>query len=383
MENLDQGISRCSVSLRVWCFFFFFFFFVNRLMVYFFGDFGRLILRVSLFMFAHGFLYAISAVEDSIRDFVRKRSWSHAMEKSQFPNGHVPRQRIYSISQLRKAVKWASLLAQLCTVKGDSRTSEAKGTLLFELERNWETALMSFKSVRVVYEQLGKYGDIENQVLCRERVLELDTNINYCSIKDGKSNIKTSELADTGQMEGPAVMDEARSQQEASMTECNWLELEKDLHGSATVPAEKKVVILQEIDDKVEKATKPEVLVRLFDLLIRNTSDLYDLVTSRRDSTPKCFYLAKSYSLAGKRDMIQDLEVLYNNNRSNICIEHAAGIMEEEKAPEKITKGVSSISLAEGGNKAEVFLLKKLDVYESLVADPNTKRVPHIEPFSH
>ncbi|KAI3908108.1 hypothetical protein MKW92_007292 [Papaver armeniacum] len=430
--------------------------------------------------------------------YTAERAWSHAMEKRQLPSGPVPCQRIYLIGRLRKAVKWASLFAQLCAVKGDSRTSleaEAyasfvKGTLLFELEQNWETALMSFKNARAVYEQLGKYGDIENQVLCRERVLELDPNINYCSIK-----------ADMGQMEGPAldlfkakleaVMDEARSQQAASMTEFNWLghrfpvanaktrvsilkaqELEKDLHGSATVPAEKKsshvnagdtenvkddlsgldkavsAVLGQRTiernqllvsiaktkfarnrDDKVEKATKPEGLVRLFDLLIQNTSDLSDLVTSRRDSTPeevafaeefalknqvfraeRCFYLAKSYSLAGKRaeayvlysrarslaestlqklkamssfdkDMIQDLEVLYNNSRSNICIEHAAGIMEEEKAPEKLTKGVSNISLTEGGNKAEVFLLEKLDVYESSVADPNTKGVPHIEPF--
>ncbi|KAI3954268.1 hypothetical protein MKW98_018092 [Papaver atlanticum] len=434
--------------------------------------------------------------------YTAERAWSHAMEKRQLPNGPVPCQRIYLIGRLRKAVKWASLFAQLCAVKGDSRTSleaEAyasfmKGTLLFELEQNWETALMSFKSARAVYEQLGKYGDIENQVLCRERVQKLDPNINYCSIKAGKSNIKTSELADMGQMEGPAldlfiakleaVMDEVRSQQAASMTEFNWLghrfpvanaktrvsilkaqELEKDLHGSAAVPAEKKVVMYDKIfaayhearscirkdlvnagdtenvkddlsgldkavsavlgqrtiernqllvsiakskfsrnrDDKVEKATKPEGLVRLYDLLIQNTCDLSDLLR-------RCFYLAKSYSLAGKRaeayvlysrarslaestlqklkamsnfdkDIIQDLEVLYNNSRSHICIEHAAGIMEEEKAPEKLTKGVSNISLAEGGNKAERFLLEKLDVYESSVADPNTKGVPHIEPF--
>ncbi|MCL7039798.1 hypothetical protein MKW94_011340 [Papaver nudicaule] len=460
--------------------------------------------------------------------YTAERAWSHAMEKRQLPNGPAPCQRIYLIGRLRKAVKWATLFAQLCAVKGDSRTSleaEAyasfmKGTLLFELEQNWDTALMNFKSARAVYEQLGKYGDIENQVLCRERVQELDPNINYCSIKAGKSNIKTSELADMGQMEGPAldlfkakleaVMDEARSQQAASMTEFNWLghrfpvanaktrvsilkaqELEKDLHGSAAVPAEKKVVMYDKIfaayhearscirkdlvnagdtenvkddlsgldkavsavlgqrtiernqllvsiakskfsrnrDDKVEKATKPEGLVRLFDLLIQNTSDLSDLVTSRRDSTPeevafaeefalknqvfraeRCFYLAKSYSLAGKRaeayvlygrarslaestlqklkamssfdkDMIQDLEVLYNNSRSNICIEHAAGIMEEEKAPGMLAKGVSSISLTEDGKKVEKFLLENLDVYEPSVADPNTKGVPHIEPF--
>ncbi|OVA09671.1 hypothetical protein BVC80_9101g207 [Macleaya cordata] len=462
--------------------------------------------------------------------YTAERAWSHAMEKRQLPDGPNARQRIYLIGRLRKAVKWATLFAQLCAVKGDSRTSleaEAyasymKGNLLFELDRNWDTALMNFKSARAVYEELGKYGDIENQVLCRERVEELEPSIRYCLHKAGESNIKTSELLDIGKMEGPAldlfkakleaVMDEARSQQAASMTEFSWLghrfpianaktrvsilkaqELEKDLLGPAadSLPAEKKVVMFDKIfaayhdarscirkdlvnagnaenvkddlngldkavsavlgqrtiernqllvsiakskftkhrDDKGEKATKPEGLVRLYDLLIQNTTDLSDLVTSGRDRTPeevafaeeyalknlvfragRCFYLAKSYSLAGKRTeayvlycrarslaestlhklqdmsnsdkvMIQDLKVLYDNSRSNICIEHAAGIMEEEKAPEKLSKGVSTISLMEGGKKPEKFLLEKLDVYESSVGDPNTKGVPHIEAF--
>ncbi|KAI3944328.1 hypothetical protein MKW92_031496 [Papaver armeniacum] len=386
--------------------------------------------------------------------YTAERAWSHAMEKRQLPNGPVP-----------------NGLHFLCSC---AYASNMKGTLLFELEQNW-----------AVYEQLGKYGDIENQVLCRERVQELDPNINYCSIKAGKSNIKTSELADMGQMEGPAldlfkakleaVMDEARSQQAASMTEFNWLghrfpvantktrvsilkaqELAKDLHGSAAVPAEKKVVMYDKnfaayhearscirLDlvnagdtenvkddlsgfDKAVSAVFGQRTIERNQLLVsiakskfsRNRDDKVEKATNgicfelknQVFRAERCFYLAKSYSLAGKRaeayvlysrarslaestlqklkamssfdkDIIQDLEVLYNNSRSNICIEHAAGIMEEEKAPEKLTKGVSNISLAEGGNKADIFLLEKLDVYESSVADPNTKGVPHIEPF--
>ncbi|KAL7244547.1 hypothetical protein ACSBR2_000016 [Camellia fascicularis] len=87
-----------------------------------------------------------------------------------------------------------------------------------------------------------------------------------------------------------------------------------------------------------------------------------------------CFYLATSYSLARKRTeayalycrahslandalkklkslttadqvMIKELKMLYDDSRSNSCIEHATGIIEEEKAPENLSKKISTISL--------------------------------------
>lgn len=58
---------------------------------------------------------------------------------------------------------------------------------------------------RAVYEELGKYGDLENQVLCRERVEELEPSIRYCLHKVGESNLQTSELVQIGEMEGPAL----------------------------------------------------------------------------------------------------------------------------------------------------------------------------------
>ncbi|KAF5177744.1 Signal recognition particle subunit srp68 [Thalictrum thalictroides] len=462
--------------------------------------------------------------------YTAERAWSHAMEKRQLPDGPNARQRIYLIGRLRKAVKWATLFAQLCATKGDSRTSleaEAyasymKGSLLFELDKNWDIALLNFKNARAVYEALGKNGDLENQVLCRERVEELEPSIRYCLHKVGESKIQTSELLDIGKMDGPAldlfkakleaVMDEARTQQAASMTEFHWLghrfpisnaktrvsilkaqELEKDLHSldADSLPADKKLGIFDKVfaayhdarssirtdlvtagnaenvkddlsgldkavsailgqrtiernqllvsnaksklsrqrDDKGDKSTKPEGLVRLYDLLIQNIEDLTELVSSGRDRKPeevafceeydfkglvfraeRCFYLAKSYSLAGKRTeayslycharsladdslrklqsstnadkvMIQEVKVLYNNCRSNICIEHAAGIMEELKAPEKLSKGVSTLSLNGAAKKPEKFLLEKLDVYESAVGDPGTKGLTRIAPF--
>uniref|UniRef100_A0A5B6YKT4 Signal recognition particle subunit SRP68 n=1 Tax=Davidia involucrata TaxID=16924 RepID=A0A5B6YKT4_DAVIN len=462
--------------------------------------------------------------------YTAERAWSHAMEKRQLPDGPNARQCRYLIGRLRKAVKWATLFADLCAIKGDSRTSleaEAyasymKGNLLFEQDQNWDIALKSFKSARAVYEELGKYGDLENQVLCRGRVEELEPSIRYCLHKIGESNLQTSELMHIDEMEGPAldlfkakleaVMAEARSQQAASMTEFYWLgdrfpisnaktrvailkaqELEKDLHGptAESLPADKRLVIFDKVfaayndarscirndlvtagnsenvkddlsgldksigavlgqrtiernqllvslakskltksrDDKNEKVTKPEELVRLYDLLLQNTADLSDLVSSGRDIKPekvafaeecalrslvfraeRCFYLAKSYSSAGKRTeayalycrarsltddalkelqsltttdqvMMKELKTLYDDCRSNSCIEHATGIMEEEKAPENLSKKISSISLTGADKKLEKFLMEKLDTYESAVGDSSTKGVPRIEAF--
>ncbi|XP_057971291.1 uncharacterized protein LOC131160023 [Malania oleifera] len=451
--------------------------------------------------------------------YTAERAWSHAMEKKQLQDGPNAHQRIYLIGRLRKAVKWATLFSQLCSIKGDSRTSleaEAyasymKGTLLFEQDRNWDTALMNFKSARAVYEELRKYGDVENQVLCRERVEELEPSIRYCLHKIGESNLQTSDLLHIGEMETPAldlfkakleaVMAEARSQQAASMTEFHWLghrfpisnaktrvsilkaqELEKDLNGPAldSLPAEKRLAIFDKIfiaydeakscirNDLVtagdaenvkdnlygldkavsavkgqrtiernqllvsiqkQKVAKPEELVRLYDLLLQSTADLSDLVTSGRDRKPeevafaeecagkslafraeRCFYLAKSYSMVGKRAeayalycrarsladdalqkmpnsdnsdqvMIKELKMLRDNSRSNSCIEHANGVLEEEKAPENLSKKISTISLTGANKKPDIFLTEKLDVYESAVGDSNAKAAPHIEPF--
>lgn len=56
-----------------------------------------------------------------------------------------------------------------------------------------------------VYEQLGKYGDLDNQILCRERVEELEPSISYCRHKVGQSNLQASELLNIDDMEGPAL----------------------------------------------------------------------------------------------------------------------------------------------------------------------------------
>ncbi|RWW08484.1 hypothetical protein GW17_00028064 [Ensete ventricosum] len=181
-------------------------------------------------------------------------------------------------------------------------------------------------------------------------------------------------------------MAEARSQQAASMTEFYWLghrfpvnnaktrvsilkgnaeNVKDDLNGldkavsavlgQRTIERNQLLVAIakskftKQRDDKGDKVTKPEELVRLYDLLIQNTSDLSDLVSSGRDRNPE-----------------------------EVTLVEESGIMEEEKIPEKLSKRVSTISLT--GQEKKV-LLEMLDVYESAVGDHNSKVVPRIERF--
>lgn len=467
--------------------------------------------------------------------YLAERAWSYAMEKKQVPDGPNSRQRQHLIGRLKKAVKWADHFSQLCIAKGDSRTSlEAtayacymRGSLLLEREQNWETTLMDFKRARAVYDELGKFGDIENQVLCRQRVEELEPNIRYCLYKMGQSNIESSELLDLSTQEGPAldllqakleaVMAEARTQQAASMKEFHWLgrkfpiknaktrvsilkaqELEKELYDSSSnsLTAEKRLAVFDKIfsayhdarrnirddlvtagntedvkvdltgldkavgcviiqrtmernqllvnlaksklsrqqqglrEDKGEKMTKPEELVRLFDILIQNATDLSDLATSGRDrkaeeeafaeelevksqgfQAERCFYVAKSYSLAGKRteayalysralghadsaiqsyqrlkgsyvSAVQELKELSNHCRTQRCLEHAMEVAEAGKIQDKLSKGVSAITLKDAEKKVSTkYLLDILDSYQSAVGSAEAKETPHIVKF--
>jgi hypothetical protein len=146
---------------------------------------------------------------------------------------------------------------------------------------------------RAVYEELGKYGDVENQVLCRQRLEELDPSIRYCNYKMGLSNIQGSDLLDLSTQDGPgldllqskleAVMEEARLRQAVSMTELEWLghkllvrnektrmcilkgqQLERDLKESQ-LPAEKKLTTYDKMFVAYQDAKRHirEDLVRL------------------------------------------------------------------------------------------------------------------------
>jgi signal recognition particle subunit SRP68 len=50
---------------------------------------------------------------------------------------------------------------------------------------------------RAIYEELGKYGSIENQLLCRQRIDEVEPMIDFCSHKLGGSYLQAHELLDT------------------------------------------------------------------------------------------------------------------------------------------------------------------------------------------
>eukprot|EP00250_Pteridium_aquilinum_P008462 c17965_g1_i2 orf=336-2180(+) len=473
--------------------------------------------------------------------YLAERAWSYAMAVKQTANGPNARQRFHLIGRLSKAAKWADLFSRACAEKADPKTSfEAtayaaymKGSYLLEREQQLDIASTNFQNARVIYEELGKYGSVENQVLCRQRVEdEIVPNIRYCSYKMGQSNMDASELLKLSTQEGPAldllqakleaVMSEDRSQQAVSMTELNWLgrkfsidnakirscivkgqQLEKDLGVlTTTLSSEKKInvfdkifgayqdarrhiredlaaagsadgvkdnlngldkavscIILQQTmnrnqllvmiyknrlskqqhlpkEEKNDKSTKPQELVRLYDLLIQNLTDLEELVTSGREQNTeeimfatelasrkflfqaeRCFYLAQVHSAAAKyahaymlyqrareysdaglnnyrqikdeqeasfehQGEMEELERLSKECRVQSCLVHALGISEASKTESSLQKGVAKISLNQKDSADKIqktgYLLDRINQYQPVVALAGSKEPPRI-----
>ncbi|KAG6545239.1 hypothetical protein Mapa_013351 [Marchantia paleacea] len=460
-----------------------------------------------------------------------ERAWSYAMEIKSTTAGANARQQAHLIRRLTKAAKWGDLLNRLCSEKADSRTGlealayaeHMRGNLLLERGTDWETALKKFKSARKVYDELGKFGDVENQVMCRQRVEELDSIIKFCMYEMGRSDLKGSDLLGLTTQEGPAfdllqskleaVMAEARTQQAVSMTELEWLgrkfpvknpktrvcilkgqELQKELVATASSLTEKKLSVFDKIfiayqdakrhirddlavagtaedvreelngldravssillqrtiernlvlviiakarwaraqkglrEEKGEKPAKPEDLVRLFDTLIQNITDLAELVTSGRETSAKitsfakdldarrlsfqagrCYYLSQAYNVAAKYPeayaltkraqehaelamnifrqsadldevVVQELTTLAEDCRAQKCLIHARGVMEEQKSHDYVQKGIGSLNLSKDAVKKEEagYLLDKLEMYESVLGPAGTKEQPRI-----
>lgn len=69
--------------------------------------------------------------------------------------------------------------------------------------------------------------------------------------------------------------------------------------------------------------------------------------------------------------MMKDLESLCNECRSNSCIEHAMGIMDEKRDPDNLSKKMSNISLT--GDKQVVFhktasLVNTIDPFVDIIS---------------
>jgi hypothetical protein len=68
-----------------------------------------------------------------------------------------------------------------------------------------------------IYEQLGTIGNVEQQVLCRKRVEELEPSlIQYCKYKSSGSGVQKEELSELSNQEGPG-MDILQSKLEVSL----------------------------------------------------------------------------------------------------------------------------------------------------------------------
>ncbi|CAL5406738.1 unnamed protein product [Camellia sinensis] len=174
-----------------------------------------------------------------------------------------------------------------------------------------------------VYEELGKYGDLQNQVLYRERVEELEPSIRYCLHKLGESNLQTSELMHIGEMEGPAldlfkakleaVMAEARSQQAASMTEFHWLG-----HKFPISNAKTRVSILKDHSEKELKEKANQLLSKREEaVVVENELDARTKDVENVKLALESLLYEEGQMEALQKDRAAELELNFDRTRVN------------------------------------------------------------------
>ncbi|KAL6182695.1 hypothetical protein ACLB2K_044108 [Fragaria x ananassa] len=340
-------------------------------------------------------------------------------------HGDYTRYRRYCTARLRRLYK--SLFYHPVKLFMDAYASFMKGNLLFEQDRNWDTALLNFKSAR----------NLRNMETWRIKFYAISisnakTWVSILKAQDLEKDILGSSANSLPTEKRLAVFDkiftayhEARSCIRSDLVSASSSENVKDdlsgldkaigaVLGQRTIEQNQLLVsiakskLTKRRDDKNERTTKPEELVRLYGLLLQNTADLLDLVSSGRHKTPeedafiaelepkslafraeRCFFLGRSYSLAGKRveayalycrarslaeDALQkfqavdnadqvvtkELKLLCDECRSNSCIGHATGIMEELKAPENLSKQISNVHISGVDTKTEKVVAESL-----------------------
>ncbi|CAI7777671.1 unnamed protein product [Closterium sp. NIES-53] len=134
--------------------------------------------------------------------FSAERAWAYAMELKQAiseagsaaaAQAAFARKRAHLLRRLARAARWADGFSRLCAARADSKTAlEAEayasymwGTVLMERETDFDAALQKFSRARTVYEQLGRVGDVEEQMECRQRAEEMEPSIRFCRYKMG------------------------------------------------------------------------------------------------------------------------------------------------------------------------------------------------------
>ena len=91
-----------------------------------------------------------------------------------------------TLIELRSCVPIASIgqIADSQTqVEAEAYAQAIRGTYLLEQERDWETALSALVRARDLYKELGTLGIGGAAALCRQRAVELEPSIRFCSYR--------------------------------------------------------------------------------------------------------------------------------------------------------------------------------------------------------
>ncbi|XP_014294235.1 signal recognition particle subunit SRP68 [Halyomorpha halys] len=164
-----------------------------------------------------------------------ERAWGYAMQLRQEANTE-PRKRFHLASKLRKAVKYAEQLEQLCQselcdarskLEAQAYVAWMRASLHFELHV-WNKALDHFQQAQVVYEKLCGVVKETDLPVYKHKCDELIPNLRYCAYSIGDSTAIT-DLKDLRGIAHGDILDkldrlmlEARAKDGSGVAEVEW-----------------------------------------------------------------------------------------------------------------------------------------------------------------
>eukprot|EP00462_Mataza_sp_D1_P011020 CAMPEP_0175149574 /NCGR_PEP_ID=MMETSP0087-20121206/17324_1 /TAXON_ID=136419 /ORGANISM="Unknown Unknown, Strain D1" /LENGTH=605 /DNA_ID=CAMNT_0016435291 /DNA_START=16 /DNA_END=1836 /DNA_ORIENTATION=+ len=168
-----------------------------------------------------------------------ERAWSYAIELKNNFTEDTPRKRFHSIKRFAKAAKHSDELEKLCTQVADPHTqleaeaysSWMNANLLLEADKHQE-AHAKFTHAKMLYDQLGKIGGVNQQALCEEKVEAMEKPLRYCNyiLQRQGGQVSTQGLLDmqSGQMDAllksklQHVLQETRTRQAETLESVRW-----------------------------------------------------------------------------------------------------------------------------------------------------------------
>eukprot|EP01117_Protostelium_nocturnum_P001970 TRINITY_DN12623_c0_g1_i1.p1 TRINITY_DN12623_c0_g1~~TRINITY_DN12623_c0_g1_i1.p1 ORF type:complete len:567 (-),score=200.59 TRINITY_DN12623_c0_g1_i1:80-1780(-) len=214
-------------------------------------------------------------------------SWAYAMElKGESDNS---RTKIHMHKKMSRAVKYSSLLVDLCKAKADERTTlEAQAYAswmaghFMQQREDWKGSLSQFQTSKMIYEQLSKVVDNETSAICKEKVEEITTSIEISEYRLKGAGFTPTNDSNSEEIQSKlSIVADAMKKQTDNSKGVTWKGKLIPIKNEKILSA---LLTAQETSFELDKALDLDAKIPLYDKLFDSYNAIQDVI---RDQSKK------------------------------------------------------------------------------------------------